>query len=223
MHLPKNRPFLLFDMDGTLVDTEPVGPQNFVNQLKKYDEMPTAEERELFIRIWRRDGTTIKQDDWLPKIARKYGIPRSDEAYLKEFYEMYAEAIEKAPSLPGADAFLRRAHAAGAHKLALVTASKRRQVKIILKYHGWQYLFDAVVASEDFTRHKPDPEPYRAALQKLGAESSRAIVFEDSKNGVNAAAAAGCYVVGLRAGNAAEQDLSRANTVIETFNDVTLP
>jgi len=222
MKLPANAKFLLFDMDGTLVDTEPVGPQNFVDQLQKYGIKPTNEERELFTKIWRRDGTDIKQDDWLPEIARKYGINRTPEEYLKEFYAMYVEAIIAAPTLSGVDDFLQKLKASGTYKTALVTASKRHQVEAIIARHGWQDIFNVLVTSEDFTKHKPDPQPFLVGIEKLGASPEQCVVFEDSKNGSLAGSAAGCYVIGLRAGNSQQQDLSSADQIVRGFEDIEL-
>lgn len=222
MKLPANAHFLLFDMDGTLVDTEPVGPQTFIAQLARYGVQPTEEEQALFLKIWRRDGTDIKQDDWLPEIARRYSLKHTAESYLEEFYHLYKEAIAATPALPGATEFLQKAKATGAYQIALVTASKRKQAETILARHDWQELFDVLITAENFTKHKPDPEPYIAAIHKLGADPRQCTVFEDSKNGTQAAAAAGCYVVGLRAGNSTPQDLSAANEIVTTFNDLDL-
>jgi HAD superfamily hydrolase (TIGR01509 family) len=221
MKLPANAKFLLFDMDGTLVDTEPVGPKTFVAQLQQHGIQPTEAERTLFLKIWRRDGTDIKQDDWLPQIAQKYGITLSAEEFLQEFYSLYSKAITAAPALPGANEFLLQSKSR-AYKTALVTASKRGQAEAILANHGWQDSFDVLVTSEDFTKHKPDPEPYTIAMRKLGASPEQCLVFEDSKNGVKAAKSAGCFVVGLRAGNSAAQDLASADVIADDFNDTNL-
>lgn len=220
MILPKDTKYLLFDMDGTLVDTEPVGPQNFLHQLKKYHITPTAEEQNLFRQIWRRDDTEIKQDDWLPEIAQKYGINLTSDEYLKEFYDMYAKAIIKASVLEGVDEFLRAAKESNTYKLAVVTASKRHQVEAIISEHGWKDIFDRVVTSEDFTKHKPDPEPFIVGMEMLHAKAAQTIVFEDSKNGSLAGRAAGCYTIGIREGNVGEQDLSSANVIVDSFKDI---
>ncbi len=223
MILPAKASFLLFDMDGTLVDTEPVGPRTFVKQLRVHGKQPTEAEYALFCKIWRRDGTKIKQDDWLPSVAQKYNIGISPDNYLKEFYEMYLQAIITAPALPGAGHFLRTINATGRYKAALVTASKRPQVQAVIEHHNWNGLFDVLVTSEDFTAHKPIPEPFLVAMGRLGALPNGCIVFEDSKNGAISAHAAGCYVVGLRAGNSTIQDLGNADMVVDSFDDIELP
>jgi HAD superfamily hydrolase (TIGR01509 family) len=222
MQLPTSAKYLLFDMDGTLVNTEPVGPATFVNQLQKYGIAPTQDERDLFSKIWRRDGTDIKQDDWLPAMAQKYRLDRSSEDYLKEFYALYVEAVVAAPALLGVDDFLKAIQESKQYKTALVTASKQTQVVAILAHHGWDETFDTIITSEDITKFKPDPESFLVGMQKLGASPELSVVFEDSKNGAKSGKDAGCYVIGIRAGNSQPQDLSSADTIVESFKDIDL-
>lgn len=117
--------------------------------------------------------------------------------------------------------FLKQAHKRGTN-LAVVTSSKRDQAAAILEYHGWTKLFDLIVAEEDITSFKPNPEPYLIAAQKLGLRPDDCVVFEDAKNGAIAGKAAGMFVVGLRAGNEVEQDLSKANEVVQSFTELLL-
>ena len=78
---------------------------------------------------------------------------------------------------------------------AVATSSSRAAVKRHLGEHGLLERFDAIVASEDVTRHKPDPAPYLAAAAALGVDPAACLALEDSHNGVRAAHAAGMMVV----------------------------
>ena len=207
-------------MDGTLVDTEPVGPATFLKQLLKYSVEPEPSEYELFIKVWRRDGTDIKEDIFLSSIVEKYGIGKTPKDYIDEFYEMYETAIVKADALPGVDEFLVKASTSGRYQLAIVTASKLTQVKAVLDEHNWQEAFKVIISEEDITKHKPDPEPFMVGMKKLGAKPEETVVFEDSKNGSLAAKASGAHVVGLKAGNSKPQDLSSASVVINSFTEL---
>lgn len=211
---------LLFDMDGTLVNTEPVGPLTFLNQLAKYSVQPSKDDYDFFVKVWRRDGTDVKEDDFLTQIVEDYNIDAAPENYIREFFALYEENILKAEALVGVNEFLIAASQSNKYKLAVVTASKASQVQVILKHRGWEDIFDEIISEEDITQHKPNPEPFLLGLQKLNAQAADTIVFEDSKNGANAGAAAGCFVVGLRAGNKIEQDLSSANIILGSFADI---
>ena len=220
--LPSHVQCLLFDMDGTLVDTEPVGPQNFVNQLAKHSIETNPDEIEFFTNIWRRMNTKIGTDEYLAQTVERYQIDMSVEDYIKEFYELYVVTITDSSQLIGADHFIKAAKASGKYKMAIVTASKLIQVHAVLERHNWGGIFDLIVSEENIINNKPDPQPFNFALEKLRVSSNDAIVFEDSKNGSAAGAAAGCYVIGLSAGNVEKQDLSKATVIVDSFNDISI-
>jgi beta-phosphoglucomutase len=217
--IPKHIKAFLFDMDGTLVNTEPVGPQVFAELFKKYGVIVTQDESELFNRVWRRESTDINENDYLSSLVDKYKITKSHDDFIQEFYIDYKKEIIKAGELPGTSGFLRKATEIGI-KLALVTSSKRDQAEAILRFHKWDDLFTEIVSEEDITNFKPDPEPYLLALNKLDVKSEDSIVFEDAGNGVRSGKSARIFVVGLRAGNELKQDLKKADIVVESFNDI---
>jgi beta-phosphoglucomutase len=217
--IPKNLTTFLFDMDGTLVDTEPVGPELFENIFHTYGVNLTSPEKELFSKTWRREGTDIKTEDYLYELTEKYAISKQPLDIVHEFYSRYKIEIIKARELPGASDFLKASRGSG-RKLALVTSSKRIQADAILRFHKWMDYFDLVISEEDITFFKPNPEPYILTAQKLSVGPSDCIVFEDAKNGVDAGKAAGMMVVGLRAGNKIQQDLSNADIVMNTLSEV---
>jgi beta-phosphoglucomutase-like phosphatase (HAD superfamily) len=78
---------------------------------------------------------------------------------------------------------------------ALVTNASSVNVHNILAYHSLSHLFDVVVTGDDVTKHKPDPESYRMAAERLGVSSSDCIVFEDAELGIASAKAFGAEVV----------------------------
>jgi len=209
----------LFDMDGTLVDTEPVGPKVFKDLFNDNGVSLTDDEKELFVKIWRRDGTDINEDDYLGDLAIKYKISQSVTEFIEEFYRRYKQTIINADELPGTSNFLASAKNHG-KRLALITSSKRDQAQAVLEFHKWNRYFDCIVAEEDITKFKPDPEPFLIAMDKLSATASECIVFEDAKNGAIAGHAASAFVIGLRAGNEKQQDLGSADQVVESFSDL---
>lgn len=215
----KNKIVYLFDMDGTLVDTEPIGPKVFEALFTDFGANISVDEKELFIKVWRREGTELKEDAFIENLRQKYVIDVEPDKFLHIFFNNYKQAIITADALAGADEFIKKSRTAGV-KLAIVTSSKRDQAISILSFHGWAELIDVIVAEEDITNFKPDPEPYLLAAKKLSASPEQCVVFEDAKNGIIAGKAAGMFVVGLRAGNEVEQDLSAADLVVPSFNEL---
>ena len=81
--------------------------------------------------------------------------------------------------------------------MAVVTNAPRDNALLLLRGLGWADRFPVLVIGDELARGKPDPLPYLTALQRLGADGSRALAFEDSLSGVRAAVAAGVETIGL--------------------------
>ena len=81
--------------------------------------------------------------------------------------------------------------------------------------------FTFILAAEDYGRGKPDPEPYRLAMERLGVAPAATLVIEDATPGIRSARAAGARVIAVRAGNYSGYDLSMAHMVVDTLEQVT--
>ena len=129
--------------------------------------------------------------DLLPNLSAREGreIVEAKEAGFRE------RAGDLEP-LPGLLDFLESAKGQGS-RTALVTNAPRENVVAVLLALGLEDFFDAVVPAEEVRAAKPDPEPYRTALEKLGADPDEALAFEDSVSGIASAAGAGIPTVGI--------------------------
>jgi beta-phosphoglucomutase len=107
-------------------------------------------------------------------------------------------------------------------KLGLATSATRRDFELGARRYELVAWFDAIVTGDDTVRHKPDPEPYLKAMTALGVNSRSALVIEDSPNGIRAAKAAHCPVVGLMTTFGAEE-LRRAGAdwVVASYAELT--
>ncbi len=208
---------VLFDMDGTLVDTEPCGLKALKDTLSQFDLTIRQEEWTLFDKVWRRDGTDITEDVFFSDYVIKTSGNINQKNFEKVFYKIYEENIIKADPLPGANQLLKRLK--GQYRLAIVTASTQAQAQAVLKQHVWGDIFDAVISFDQYQIKKPDPISYLMAAEKLAVLPDECMVVEDSKNGALAGKNAGMYVVGVRAGNKVQIDLSAANKIIQTLNE----
>jgi HAD superfamily hydrolase (TIGR01509 family) len=205
---------ILFDLDGTLVDSE----------------RETAEA--LARAMLAGQGIAITQED------RDYGIGRSWVAIYARLRERYPSLGWSQSELIAATAAMREhvfeelgitvlpgAHAAVdrfAHlPRALVTGSSRVEARQCLLALGRADAFDVVLASEDVPTSKPAPDGYLAAARALGVPPGACVVIEDSTAGVAAGRAAGAHVVAVRAGNFHGQDQSLAHRLIDTLDDLT--
>ena len=134
----------------------------------------------------------------------------------------YAEVMADFPIelRPGVADLLRRARAAQL-KLAIATTTSRVNLEgLARRCPGDIDLdgFDVVVCGEDVTALKPDPEVYRAALDRLGLPAEQCLAFEDTRNGVDSAIGAGLRVVVTPSLCSEGQDFSAATTVLEDLS-----
>ena len=202
---------LLFDLDGTLAETDSLHLPTWVEALLPHGiEVDEAFYRE---NISGRANAEIV-GDLLPNLSAREGreIVETKEAGFRE------RAGDLEP-LPGLLNFLESAKGRGL-RTALVTNAPRENVGAVLLALGLEDFFDAVVPAEEVRAAKPDPEPYRTALEKLGADPDEALAFEDSVSGIASAAGAGILTVGIASTQGPERLLKAgASIVAEDFTD----
>jgi HAD superfamily hydrolase (TIGR01509 family) len=179
---------LLFDLDGTLAETDSLHLPTWVDVLRPYGI--EADEEFYKERISGRSNSKIVED-LLPYLSAEEGRKLADakEASFRE------RAVELEP-LPGLLDFMREGKSRGL-SLALVTNAPEENVEAILLALELAEFFDEVVLSDEAGAVKPDPAPYRAALDKLGVAPEEALAFEDSTSGITSAIGAGIPTVGI--------------------------
>ncbi|MDR2496106.1 MAG: HAD family phosphatase [Tannerellaceae bacterium] len=198
----------LFDMDGVIVDTEPIydlfweqageryhaGVDNFASVIK---------------------GVTM------PNIIAKYFSKCSTEEIERLISEVeHYEAIMPLPPVAGAMAFLRLLHEQGV-RMGLVTSSGRDKVDRAIALYKLEGVFGTIVAADRIAEGKPNPLCYLLAARDLDVAPADCIVFEDSFNGIRAGNAAGMRVVGLSTTNPAEAIADMVYDVIPDFEEIT--
>lgn len=179
---------VLFDMDGTLLDSEKIWDVA-LDDLAHYlggELSDSARRRMVGSSVGR--SIAIMHDD--------LGIdadPESSGAYLLErAAELFRTSLEWKP---GARELLVAVHDAGV-PAALVTSTHRRLTEIALDTIGRQY-FAATVCGDEVAHPKPAPDPYRQAAVLLGVAAAHCVAIEDSPLGIASAEAAGCVVLGV--------------------------
>ncbi len=180
---------VLFDMDGTLVDSEKVWSVGLAELASHYGGTLSPAARSAMVGTNMVESMRILHDD--------IGQPRRDPATSVTWLEarvrqLFAEGL---PWRPGARRLLAEVRAAGL-PTALVTATSRHLVDVALVTIGVHH-FDAVVAGDDGADTKPHPGPYLAAAALLRADPGRCVAVEDSPSGVRSARAAGCAVLAV--------------------------
>ena len=179
---------VLFDMDGLLVDTEPLWLETETAVMARLGAPWTPEDQQALL-----GGSMQRTVSYLLGKATRPVPPETVARWMLD--GMLDRAADgRVVVRPGARELVAEVAAAGLPS-ALVTSSERRFAEAVLAVTGMT--FPVTVCGEDVTATKPDPEPYLLAAKLLDADPARCVVLEDSPNGVASAAAAGCRVLAV--------------------------
>lgn len=180
---------LLFDMDGVLVDTEPLHEDAARQVLRKYD---LAVPDDLFDRFRGRPDRVL----FAERLSESPAADLEVAALIREKAEIYEGLIDDLRPRSGIPELLQFL-ADRAVPRACVTSATRADQRAVFDRCGFDAAFDAVVTADDVERPKPDPEPYRRGARRIGIDPERCCVVEDSPYGIRAAVGAGCTAVGV--------------------------
>ncbi len=179
---------ILFDLDGTLANTDPLHYQTWQEMLRDYG---LEIDRTFYqARISGRLNPLIVQD-LLPQLTSQAGQQLADDKEAR-FREI---ALSLTP-LAGLFDLLAWIETQGLQK-AVVTNAPRENVNFMLQVLKLADTFDTVVLGEDATAGKPDPACYKLALSQLHISAKEAIAFEDSPSGIRSSVGAGIYTIGV--------------------------
>lgn len=205
---------VIFDMDGVLVDGEPLHFQ-VVRRLLAQENIEFGEDD------YRRYLGTTLESTW-SDLRERYSLSRSYDWYAAAYdREVVRSYREEAELLPGAEALLAHLTEA-AVPLALASSSNREWVDAALDSLALRRFFAQTVAGDEVSHGKPDPEIYLRAAQKLGASPDHCLAVEDAPAGIAAARAAGMAVVAVRTPMTAGLPLADATWLIDSLHDFDL-
>ena len=202
----------LFDMDGLLLDSEPLWAEAEAELLERHGARLTAEDR------------TATHGRAMADSARVYAarLPGTTAAALEaELLELMRKRyLAGAPLHRGAADLVRSL--VGKVRLGVATSTTRPLVEVALQSVGLLDAFEIVSSGADLGRGKPDPTVFLEGCRLLGTDPAHAVAFEDSPVGVQAAHAAGMFVVGVpdRDGVAERLLASGADLLIDSLADV---
>ena len=206
----KNIKAILFDMDGVVVDSEKLYSQSEEKLLAQYgvkfDDsdwhyIKGCTEKQFYDLVYSKFNPDIPREDLMSQ-GREFlkKIFTDKLEYMDGFNSIYSAIKEK-------------------YKLALVTSTGQDLVNHIDGLLSIYKKFDIVLTSVDTKKHKPNPDPYIAAMKRFGFEANECIVVEDSIQGIKAGKAAGCIVIALE-GSIEREFLKDADYIISSLYDI---
>ncbi|MGC2322195.1 MAG: HAD family phosphatase [Terriglobales bacterium] len=181
---------VLWDMDGTLIDSEEQHWISWRNTLAKEGIVIT---REQFLATFGQ-----RNDSIIPQLLGAAATPERIERISEAKEELYRHLIRRdgISPLPGVASWLHRLHKQGWLQ-AIASAAPRANIDAVLEALSATHIFQGVVSAEDVQKGKPDPEVYLKAASRVEASPENCIVVEDAAAGIEGARRAGMRSIGV--------------------------
>lgn len=206
---------IIFDFDGTIMDTESTA-------FSIWREIYSSHGHELTIEKWAECvGVPESSFDPYEDLMGLTGLPLDRMEMALAYMTRESELNKGLPLLPGIEKIILAAKSIGL-KLGIASSADHNWIEEHLGRKRLLGRFDAIVCRDDTYRHKPFPEPYLKAIEELGCKVCEAIAIEDSPNGIKAAKAAGLFTVAVP--NQVTRSLvgDEADLKLESLADITL-
>lgn len=205
---------VIFDMDGVIVDTEPVHRYAY---FQHFDELNIPVTEEMFTSFTGNSTRNVFQN-----LKNIFNLDHDVEDLIQRKRTIFNDAFdtkEDLELLEGVEKLIIDFHAKGMQLILASSASKVTIERVFGRFKLHNY-FTHIVSGEDFPKSKPDPAIFVHAASLSIASKANCIVIEDSTNGVKAAKAAGIYCVGYNSIHSKMQDLSEADVIINHFSEL---
>ena len=205
---------VIFDMDGVIVDTEPVHSYAY---FQHFAELNIAVSKDMFTSFMGNSTRNTFQ-----KLKELFPIDGEVEDLIQRKRTLFNDAFDSKEDLyliAGVEQLIQDLHRNGMQLILASSAAKVTIERVFKRFNLHQY-FTHIVSGEDFPDSKPHPAIFEFAAGLSIAPKENCIVIEDSTNGIRAAKAAGLFCVGYNSENSKLQDLSMADVVVENLDEL---
>lgn len=206
---------VIYDMDGLMVDSEPISFRATELVLEKYGHSINEIPKEMV-----SDALGRRVVDILGIFKDILNIKASVDELKEERNKVFMQEIKKdLKAMPGLEKSLKmfRKHNM---KIALASSAFMDYIDFVLDRFNIRSYFDAIVSGDDVKKGKPDPETYAIACRLLNIEPRCCVVLEDAPNGIKAAKTAGCRCIAIKNQNMLPHDLSKADIALDSLEEI---
>ena len=205
---------VIFDMDGVMIDSEPLWEKTERILLARRSIDYSPEYRDLIVGLNQKDsGRLLRETFSLRETVDEIISERVD--ILTAIYE---EELEVVPSLTTLLNKLRLSK----FLLAVASSSPLRVINFVLDMFSLHQYFDAVVSGECTENGKPHPDIYLHTAERLGVNPSECVAIEDSINGVRSATSAGMYCIAIPDKRLSRGEFERADLILESMDELNI-
>lgn len=205
---------VIFDMDGVIVDTEPVHHYAF---RQHFEQLSIEVSPEMYASFTGNSTRNVFQ-----KLKHHFQLSQDVEVLIDTKRQLFNEAFDQKEDLhllDGVEDLIKELHQNGMQLILASSSAKVTINRIFNRFNLHQY-FTHIISGEDFENSKPDPAIFNHAVLLSNCPKENCIVIEDSTNGIKAAKAAGIYCIGYDSPNSKLQDYSMADLVISDFSEL---
>jgi len=205
---------ILFDMDGVIVDTEPLHCKAYYQM---FDAVNIDVSDELYASFTGQSTISICR-----KLCSHFNLSEPPEtlvALKRKFFKSIFETDKDLHLIEGVLDIIKDYHNNGM-TLVLASSASMTTINNVFDRFDLNQYFTAKLSGADLKASKPHPEIFIKAAEASGYQKSECIVIEDSTNGITAAKAAGIYCVGFKSPHSKNQDYSKADLLIDSFNEI---
>jgi beta-phosphoglucomutase len=207
---------IIFDLDGVLVDTEPIHSEIEKRQFRMNGIYISDEEHRQFM------GAT-SESMWM-EIGRTHQLNISVEKLIEQNKTesiLHFSKQSEIPVMPGIFALLNKLKSKN-YSLAVASSSVPEIIELILEKTGLRHYFQVVVSSQEAGKSKPEPDVFLLAARKLGIAPKNCLVVEDSENGIAAAHVAGMSCVAYQSPGVDPKAQKEADAIFKSFDQLGL-
>ncbi|MFP9114491.1 HAD family hydrolase [Flavobacterium sp. RHBU_3] len=205
---------VIFDMDGVVVNTEPLSHRA---NSRFYKSLGIQVSDEVYATFIGNSDINIIQ-----KIKNIYGVETPEDVLLQQCLEYYCNEFDADKTLelmPGVKDLIVDLYNNGVVVL-LASSSSKVKIERVFNRFGLNPYFSYKISGQDFEFSKPHPAIFLEAVSKSGFTADECVIIEDSTNGVKAAKAAGVFCIGYKSEEETTQDTSLADIVITDFSQL---
>lgn len=204
---------VIFDMDGVIIDSEPLHQKVEADLLRELGGEMTDEERKSFV------GTT-DYHLW-STVKEKFNLKHSVEELIQMKKDHFMAEIHTIPLVDGVKDVFNQLTDAG-YLIALASSNNRQAVDKIIEQFDLEKYLELAMSGEDVEKGKPNPEIFLKTAEAMQVDPSECLVIEDARNGVIAAKRAGMKCIAFDNPNSGEQNLSDADLILKDYENFDL-
>jgi HAD superfamily hydrolase (TIGR01509 family) len=203
---------VIFDMDGVLVDSEPLGLEAMRRVMGRQGATYTEQDNDEFL------GSTTLEECRILK--SRHGLKADERDLASEYVDILVGLIrDRLRPMPGVPAVLDELRVAG-YRMALASSAAPAVIAENVRTLNLARFFEVVVSATEVARGKPAPDVFVETARRLGLPAAACLVVEDSRNGLLAAGAAGMACAVIPCASTRHQDFREANYYLQTLWDL---